>query len=149
VNPNARSIRSANEEKTMNRPQSLWIAGAACAFLAALVLQVPGGAEETRNGKAVFLENRCNSCHTVKAAGIEKKKASAEEAAAEKPKSDKKPPDLSGVGLERKADWIGKFLMKQETIKGDKHEKRFKGPEADLKLVSEWLAAQKAKPEKK
>ena len=132
----------------MNRPQSLWIAGAACALLAALAAQGPSRAEE-RDGKAVFLENRCNSCHTVKAAGIEKKKASSEEAAAEKPKSDKKPPDLSGVGLERKADWIAKFLMKQETIKGDKHEKKFKGSEADLKLVASWLESQKAKPEKK
>ena len=56
---------------------------------------------------------------------------------------------LSGVGLERKADWIAKFLMKTETIKGEKHEKKFKGPEADLKLVSAWLETLKTKPEKK
>jgi mono/diheme cytochrome c family protein len=127
----------------MNRPRNLWIAGAACALVAGLAVQGPSGAEE-RDGKTVFLENKCNTCHTVKAAGIEKKKAGAEEASEKK--SDKKPPDLSGVGLERKAEWIAKYLMKTEAIKGEKHEKRFKGPEADLKLVASWLESQKAKP---
>ncbi len=77
----------------------------------------------------------------------EEEAADADDAAAKK--SDKKPPDLSGVGLERKADWMAKYLMKTEAIKGEKHEKRFKGPEADLKLVVTWLESQKAKPEKK
>ena len=130
------------------RTQSLVLIGAACMLVAGLAAQRWSSAGEARDGKAVFLENHCNSCHTIKAAGIEKKKAATSEATAEK-KSDKKPPDLSSVGLERKADWISKFLLKQETIKGDKHEKKFKGPEADLKLVSAWLESQKAKPEKK
>ena len=100
-----------------------------------------------RDGKAVFLENKCNTCHSLTAAGIEKKKAepSAEDA---KEKSDKKAPDLSSVGLERKADWIGKFLMKTESIKGEKHSRKFRGTAAELKTMSTWLEAQKA-PKKK
>ena len=133
----------------MNRPRNLLVVGATCALVAAMAAQGPARAAETRDGKAVFLENKCNNCHTVKAAGIEKKKAADAEASTTEKKSDKKPPDLSGVGLERKADWIAKFLMKTETIKGEKHEKKFKGPEADLKLVSAWLETLKTKPEKK
>ena len=101
------------------------------------------------DGKALFTgtANTCNTCHTITAAGIEKKKAepSAEET---KEKSEKKPPDLSSVGLERKADWIGKFLMKTETIKGDKHPRKFRGTDAELKTMATWLEAQKA-PKKK
>jgi mono/diheme cytochrome c family protein len=99
------------------------------------------------DGKALFTSNKCNTCHTLTAAGIEKKKAeaSAEDA---KEKSDKKAPDLSSVGLERKADWIGKFLMKTETIKGDKHPRKFRGTDAELKTMATWLEAQKA-PKKK
>ena len=98
------------------------------------------------DGKQIFLTNKCNTCHTITAQKIEKKKA--EDAEAEKEKSDKKPPDLSSVGLERKADWIGKFLMKTETIKGDKHPRKFRGTEAELKTLSTWLETQKA-PKKK
>jgi len=97
-----------------------------------------------RDGKAVFLENKCNTCHTIQSAGVEKKKATTAEAGEEK-KSDKKPPDLSGVGLERKPEWIAAYLMKTESIKGEKHGRKFRGPEADLKLVSAWLSSLKTK----
>ena len=97
-----------------------------------------------RDGKAVFLENKCNTCHTIQSAGVEKKKATTAEEGEEK-KSDKKPPDLSGVGLERKPEWIAAYLMKTESIKGEKHGRKFRGPEADLKLVSAWLSSLKTK----
>jgi hypothetical protein len=35
------------------------------------------------------------------------------------------------------------------SIKGERHTKRFKGNEADLKLVSSWLELQQTKPKKK
>jgi mono/diheme cytochrome c family protein len=131
----------------MTRSFGIAVVSIASILAVGAAVQGPTAADGVRDGKAVFIENRCNSCHTVKAAGIEKKKAA--EPAEAKSSSKKTPPDLSGVGLERKADWIAKFLMKEETIKGDKHEKRFKGPEADLKLVSAWLETQKTKPAKK
>ena len=99
------------------------------------------------DGKQLFVANKCNTCHTIQAAGIEKKKAEASDEDA-KEKSDKKSPDLSSVGLERKADWMAKFLMKTEAIKGEKHPRRFRGTEADLKVLSAWLETQKA-PKKK
>jgi mono/diheme cytochrome c family protein len=109
----------------------------------------PAPAADAKDGKALFLEAQCNTCHTVKAAGIEKRKATEADAAeAKEKKSDTKPPDLSGVGLERKAEWIGKFLMKTEAIKGEKHPRKFRGTEADLKTVSEWLGTMKTAAKK-
>lgn len=101
-------------------------------------------AAPAKDGKAIYLENKCNTCHSLQALKIEKKQG------AEEAKSDEKvkPPDLSSVGLERKADWMAKFLLKKETIDGKKHSKLFKGSEADLKVLTAWLETQKA-PKKK
>ena len=121
----------------------LLLAGS-CLF-GALAARGDTPAAPATDGKGIFLSNKCNTCHTITAQSIEKRKA---EASDEKEKSDKKPPDLSSVGLERKAEWIGKFLMKTETIKGDKHPRRFRGTEAELKTLATWLEAQKA-PKKK
>ena len=102
------------------------------------------------DGKDLFLAAKCNTCHSVTAAGIEKKKPTAEETAEAKSadKDEKKPPDLSSVGLEKKADWIAKFLTKKETLDGEKHKKLYKGTDEELKTLSAWLEAQKA-PKKK
>jgi cytochrome c1 len=104
------------------------------------------------DGKDLFLAAKCNTCHSVTAAKIEKKKPTAEEAAAaskEKPDPDeKKPPDLSSVGLDKKADWIAKFITKKETLEGEKHKKLYKGTDEELKTLSTWLESQKA-PKKK
>ena len=128
----------------MNARRSIPVLLLGTTFLfAALVAR--GETPAAPDGKHIYLTNNCNTCHTVQAAGIEKKKA---DPAEEKDKSDKKAPDLSSVGLERKADWIGKFLMKTETIKGDKHPRKFRGTEAELKTLSTWLEGQKA-PKKK
>lgn len=117
---------------------------------AALVLALVAGAAvaqdkpAARDGKAIFVENKCNTCHTVQVAGVEKKKAATADAADEK-KSDRKPPDLSGTGLERKPEWIAAYLMKTEAIKGEKHSRKFRGNAADLKVVSAWLSTLKTK----
>jgi mono/diheme cytochrome c family protein len=113
----------------------------------ALVL-VAGGAlaqdkPASRDGKAIFLENKCNTCHTIQVAGVEKRKATTAEDGEKK--TDKKPPDLSGVGLEHKPEWIAAYLMKTEAIKGEKHNRKFRGPESDLKIVSTWLSTLKTK----
>ena len=121
------------------------LAAVACALLIGVAgaqdKSAPSGAKD---GKALFLENKCNTCHTIKTAGIEKRKAAGAEATDAKEKSDKKAPDLASVGLERKAEWIAKYLMKTEAIKGEKHTRKFRGSEADLKVVAAWLESQKA-----
>ena len=72
-------------------------------------------------------------------------KSVAEDAEAKEEKSDKKAPDLSGGGLERKAAWMSKYLMKTEAIKGEKHGRKFRGTEAELATLSAWLETQKTK----
>lgn len=97
-----------------------------------------GGAD----GKKIYVDNKCNACHSITALSIPVKKVEGEE------KNEKDPPDLSSVGLERNADWISKYLMKKEAIKGEKHSKKFKGSEGDLSVLAQFLEAQKTKPKK-
>lgn len=139
----------------MNARRSIPILLLGTTFLFA-ALAAHGDTPAAPDGKQIFLTNKCNSCHTVQALGIEKKKSEdaeeakkkTEDAEEAKAKSENKPPDLSSVGLERKADWISKFLMKTETIKGEKHPRKFRGTEAELKTLASWLEGQKA-PKKK
>jgi mono/diheme cytochrome c family protein len=118
------------------------LAAVSIAIVAATAFAEPSA----RDGKTIFLENKCNTCHTVTALKIEKKKGAEEEASDKDKKA--KPADLSSVGLERKADWMARFLMKKEAIDGQKHKKLFKGSEADLKTLAAWLETQKL-PKKK
>jgi len=139
----------------MNTRRSIPVLLLGGTFLLA-ALAAHGETPAAPDGKALFTgtTNKCNTCHTISAAGIAKKKAeptaeeSKEKAEESKEKTEKKPPDLSSVGLERKADWIGKFLMKTETIKGEKHPRKFRGTDAELKTLATWLESQKA-PKKK
>lgn len=96
-------------------------------------------------GQKLFLDNGCNSCHSMKGQGIEKKKsATATEATAATPAaSPSKIPDLSAVGLERDQAWMTKFLLKTETLHDKKHMKTWKGTEAELATLTGWLAEQK------
>ena len=101
-------------------------------------------------GQKVFLDNKCNSCHTLKAAKIEKKKtepAEGEEASAATSTTKKQPPDLSGAGLKRDAAWIEGWLLRKELIDGKKHKKKFNGTPEDAKIVAAWLATMKTKTE--
>lgn len=101
-------------------------------------------------GQKLFLANSCNSCHTMKGQGIEKKKsATATDAAAATPSTTtpaappSKVPDLSAVGLEKDQAWMTKFLLKTETLHDKKHMKTWKGTEAELATLTGWLAEQK------
>jgi hypothetical protein len=127
----------------MTTPRLTALSLIACACVIGVASAAANGA--AKDGKTLFLDNKCNTCHTVQSAGIQKKAAAAAEKGEEKSDKDKKAPDLSGVGLERKADWMAKYLMKTEAIKGEKHSRKFRGSEADLKLVTAWLETLKTK----
>jgi cytochrome c peroxidase len=103
-------------------------------------------------GLALFKKNGCNECHVISSLGVEKesKKKSDEPVAAESEtkKKKKEPPDLSGVGLEHEAKWISAYLNKEETLDGEKHEKRFKGTESERRTVAMWLASLKTEVKK-
>lgn len=125
----------------MNRWISLTLILAAPVALA-LVLAVvptaasalPAGEADTLDGKAIFLAQKCELCHSVSTAGIEAKA-----------KSDKmKGPDLVGVvTAEHDADWMVDYLRKAADLEGKKHGKAFTGSDEELGALVSWLADQK------
>ena len=88
-------------------------------------------------GKKLFVDLKCNVCHSISSQEIAKK------GPAVKPGDKNAPPDLSTVGDTQTAEWIGKFLEKKETLKNKKHPKGWTGKPEDLKTLSEWLATLK------
>lgn len=122
-------------------------------------------AADENPGLTLFKKGGCNECHSISALGVQKeakkkaepaspsaeaKKETTEPAAPASTEAKKKkdPPDLSGVGLEKDAKWISAFLNKEETLNGEKHEKRFKGTEPERRTLAMFLAGLKTKPEK-
>lgn len=108
----------------------------AALLVMAVVLSTPSvarAAEGGGDGKAVFLAQKCNLCHSIASQGIESK------ATSEKTKG----PDLSGVGAERDVAWITKFLKREEKLDGKPHKKEWKGTDAELQTLALWLSQQK------
>lgn len=83
------------------------------------------------DGKAIFLAQKCNLCHSVSTAGI-----------AATTKSEKmKGPDL--VNLKHDAKLLNGYLRKTAEINGKKHVKGFTGSDEELGALMAWLQAQK------
>ena len=105
-------------------------------------------AAKAPDGKPVFLKYKCNMCHSIEAVQIAKKALPDEGETATK----MKPPDLSSVGLDKKADWIALFMQKKEKLDGELHPKMFRGTSSELKTLTAWLetmtAPKKEKAEK-
>jgi mono/diheme cytochrome c family protein len=82
-------------------------------------------------GQKLFMDKKCNTCHSIDSVKITKKLASS------------KAPDLSNVGAEKNAEWIAKWLKKEVDINGKKHSAPFTGTPEETKTLSEWLATLK------
>jgi len=92
---------------------------------------VPMGAAD---GKAAFLEAKCEMCHAVGAADI-----------AAKVKSGKmKGPDLSGFKTDDMAATIAYVTQKAAGEDGKKHLKGFKGSDEELQTILDWLGSLEA-----
>jgi mono/diheme cytochrome c family protein len=80
------------------------------------------------DGKALFLENKCTSCHSVTAKGVEGAKPD-------------KAIDISKVTDSE--DFLTKYLKKEVTKdvdgKASKHKKSWKGSDEDLAAIIGWL----------
>lgn len=84
------------------------------------------------DGKAIFLAQKCNMCHSIEAQGI-----------ARTSKSEKtKGPDLGGLSKRHNADWTKKWLNKEEQLNGKKHLMAFKGTPQELDALVAWLQTQ-------
>lgn len=100
-----------------------FLGGASAAPAAAAAAAAP-------DGKALFLAQKCDMCHSVPAAGITRTTKSEKVAG----------PDLPGKHTD--AAFLKKYLAKQEAIDGKKHSKEVKA-EADAAALVEWILKQK------
>jgi len=91
--------------------------------------QKPATAKE-HPGQKVFVDQKCNTCHGVEAAGMKKKAAGG-------------PPDLSLVASRHKGEWITKFLSKEESLNGKKHVKKFAGKPEEVAELVRWFESMK------
>lgn len=85
------------------------------------------------DGKALFLAQKCNLCHSIPTAAIERTTKSEKVAG----------PDLPGKHTD--AAWLTKYLLKQEAIEGKKHSKEVKVSAAELDTLVAWLLKQEKK----
>jgi mono/diheme cytochrome c family protein len=104
----------------------------AALFPLALLAGTVGSAAE--DGKKVFTASRCQTCHSVEAAGIEAL------AKSEKMKG----PDLTNLHSRLDAEWIAKYLRKKEQLDGKAHRTEFKGSDEELQALVDWLLEQKS-----
>jgi mono/diheme cytochrome c family protein len=86
------------------------------------------------DGKAIFLAEKCNTCHGVAAAGIEAKV-----------KSEKmRGPDLDEkIGEHDRAALVA-FMRGEAELDGKEHKKPFQGSDEELQALVDWLLEQKA-----
>lgn len=101
-----------------------------CLFVLAF-LATAASAQDEPAGKKLFVDNKCNMCHSITSASVEKKMASA------------KGPDLSNAGGDHDAAWITKWLNKEVDLEGKKHPATVKMADADFKTLVDWLASLK------
>ncbi len=91
-------------------------------------------ADDGPDGKQIFLDKKCTTCHSVELVGIESTKKSGAN-------------DLSTVGDIIEADFMTKYLLKEEKIDDKAHKTKFNGTDEELKALVDWLLTLKAKEE--
>jgi len=98
-----------------------------------IFLAAAAHAQNEPAGQKLFMDNKCNMCHSVTSAKIDKKMATSKGA------------DLSNVGATHDAAWLTKWLNKEVDLEGKKHSATAKLSEADMKTLTDWLATLKTK----
>jgi mono/diheme cytochrome c family protein len=95
------------------------------AGIVAIALSTP---LEAADGKAVFLEKKCNMCHSIDSQSIQK--------TSEKMKA----PDLSNAStLVESGDWLKDFLTRKVQKDNKNHMREFKGTDEELGAVVDWI----------
>jgi mono/diheme cytochrome c family protein len=125
--------KGAEMKLTIGWTLSALVAIALIATLYPVTTARAAGDQGALDGKAIFLSQKCNLCHSVSSAGIEATI-----------KSEKmRGPDLVTVSKDHDAAWVEKFLKKEVELDGKKHGKEFKGSDEELKALADWIVAQK------
>ena len=81
-----------------------------------------------RSGSIIFLEKKCNNCHSVKSQEIECLDSLNNSVV-----------DLSKVGDSLESEIIKDYLKKKIKIENKKHPVSFNGTSSDLDILSKWL----------
>jgi mono/diheme cytochrome c family protein len=90
----------------------------------------------SKDGKTIFLDHRCNLCHSVDDLGIQAKLKSAG--------LPDKAPDLSNASkLIPSEAWLEGWLHKKETKDGKRHPMKFIGGDKQMKTLADWLLSLK------
>jgi cytochrome c553 len=82
-------------------------------------------------GRQIFIDSKCNNCHTVTSNEIISKKDDAV--------------DLSNAGNTGDAQLLKSYLIKEAKINDKDHKIKFKGSDEELNALAEWLASLKTK----
>ena len=118
--------------RVIRKPTLAFVLGAAAAALVVILssgVDRPLADDGEEGGEPIFMAQKCNMCHAVSSADIEAKAKSASMLG----------PDLTGKPAERDAEWLAKYLTKQEKLDGKDHKKEFKGSDEELKELIAWL----------
>ena len=83
------------------------------------------------DGKQIFLAQKCNMCHSVSTAGIERTTKSEKMAAK----------DL--INIDKDAAALTKYIKKETDLDGKKHGKAWTGTDEELGAVVTWILQQK------
>jgi len=89
--------------------------------------------EQNPDGKQIFLDSKCNKCHTVTSINITSKKDDAV--------------DLSEAGSAGDVQFLKSYLLKEADINDKSHKTKFKGTEEELNTLVEWLSSLKTESE--
>ncbi len=113
-------------------------------FVVLVLLPISVGRTDNAAGKKIFLDSKCNKCHSFKSQGIQQLPKSADAEAEDADEGEKiDPPDLSTLDDAFVKAGLDKFLKKQVAVeykgKSRKHKKSFTGSDADLKTLIDFL----------
>ena len=89
--------------------------------------------EKGLDGKQIFIDSKCNNCHTVTSMEITSKKDDAVDLS-----------NTSSVGDEK---LLKSFMLKESKINDKEHKLKFKGSEEELNELVNWLLTLKTKSE--
>ena len=93
-----------------------------------LVIAAAVATEGQEAGNKVFVESKCGRCHGVASEGIEP-------TASEKMRG----PVLDQLPVKREAEWLTRYLKRQEKFEGKVHRSVWKGTEKELEALVDWL----------
>ena len=92
--------------------------------------------EPAKDGKTVFLAQKCDMCHSVTSQELASKKKTGAF-------------DLSTIGDKANAETLTKYMKKEVELNGKKHAMAWKGSDEDLKILVTWFETLKEVKEEK